>query len=196
MRRLAGFVLAAALLAACTTSTTDTSTDSTTTSTLAVNLLVQQRYVPRAIADIVDAVGTEVVQFREVDVYPEYVIVELQDPNIPDHIDQYEWRGGSVEPPEPVQLSGPQEAIEAELFPSTAFDWRTLATRAREAEAAAETATPLRIEDPQAQYVFVERSTSSELDGRLVLRIYITGPRRAGNVEMTSSGEILSVNVS
>lgn len=197
MRRLAVCVLAgAAALSSCTASTTDTSTDSTTTSTLAVDLLRQERYVPRAISDIVDAVGTEVVQLREVDVYPEYVIVEVQDPAIPDHIDQYEWRGGSVEPPEPVQLSGPQEAIEAELFPSTAVDWRTVARRAGEAEAASETNTPLRIEEPRAQYVFVERSTSSELDGRIILRIYINGPRRTGNVEMTSSGEILSVNVS
>jgi hypothetical protein len=185
-------LVAAALLSACTTSTTESTT---TPTTLAVDLLREAKFTARAVEDIVDAVGTETVQLRDVNFYPQYLIVELQDPEIPEHIDEYEWRNGSVEPPEPVQLTGPQEAIEAELFPSTAVDWRTLPQRVREAEAAAEANRPLRVEDARGQYLFVERSTSPELDGRVILRIYLQGPRRGGYVEMTSSGEILSVIV-
>jgi len=66
----------------------------------------------------------------------------------------------------------------------------------RDAERAALHNTPLRIEEPRAQYVIAERSTSSADDGRVLLRIYINGPRRSGYVETTATGEIRTVNVS
>ena len=37
---------------------------------------------------------------------------------------------------------------------------------------------------------------SVSLDGRVVIRLSISGPRRSGNVETTSSGEILTATVS
>jgi hypothetical protein len=195
MRRAAViFPLAAALISACTASTTETS--STTPTTVAGDLVHQQRFAARAITDILDKVGVEVAQVREVDVYPQYLTTEVQDPATPEHLDEYEWRDGSIEPPEPVMLSGPQEDVEAALFPTTSVDWRRLSEFVQEAEAASEANRPLRIEQARAQYVIVRRSSSFDLDGRVTLAIYISGPRRSGYVEMTSSGEILSVNVS
>lgn len=141
-------------------------------------------------------VGASPARFTEVDLYPEYMIVDAQDPDTPDHIDRYTWRDGEVDPPEPVQLSGPQEETDAELFPSSAVRWSDLSTFVRRAERRALHARPIRIEDPKANYVTVERSTSSNADGRITIRILIDGPRRDGYVEMTTSGEILSISVS
>jgi hypothetical protein len=197
MRRttIAIVVLALLAFAGCTTTTTgDTTTDST--SALPEDLLHLPGRAARAMTAIERAVGASPAQTREVDVYPEYLDVEAQDPNNAEHIDDFEWRDGEVGPSEPVQLSGPQEAVDASLFPTSAVPWKRLAAIVRDAEQAALHNRPLRIEEPRAQYVIVERSTSSADDGRVLLRIYINGPRRSGYVETTATGEIRTVNVS
>src|SRR5687767_3044684 len=101
-------VIAVLVLGACTTSTSGERPDdpTSTTSALPVDLLHDPRAAARAIADIEKEVGIETAMVSEIDVYPSYMIVEVQDPEIPDHIDQYTWRDGAVEPPTPVHLSG------------------------------------------------------------------------------------------
>jgi hypothetical protein len=196
MRRasaIAGIALLLIGLGACTTTTSDTTGPE---SDLPVDLLHDHGRAARAIAAIEQAVGASPARVGEVTVYPEYLITEAQDPAIPDHINRYEWRDGDVPPPEPVQLSGPQEEVEASLFPTSAVQWAELSSMVRTAERATLHNTPLRIEEPAAQYVIVDRSSSSADDGRVLVRIYVTGPRRSGYVEMTASGEIRSVNVS
>ena len=42
--------------------------------------------------------GASPARASEVDVYPEYLDVEAQDPNNAEHIDDYEWRDGEVGP--------------------------------------------------------------------------------------------------
>jgi hypothetical protein len=131
---------------------------------------------------------------RTISVYPEYLIMEVQDPATPEHIDSYTWRDDDVEPPEPVHLSGPQEEVEAALYPTTSVNLGQLARIVKAAERRLERATPIRIEDAKATYLYIERSSS--LDGRVTIRISISGPRRSGNVETTASGEILTATVS
>jgi hypothetical protein len=201
MRRRRTFVGTATLLvvlsvalAACTTTTSTDTTD--TTSALPQDLLHDPGRAGRAMTAIERAVGASPAQVTDVDVYPEYLDVKAQDPTNAEHIDEYEWRDGEVAAPTPVQLSGPQEEVDASLFPTSAVQWNRLPALVRAAEQAALHNTPLRIEQPQAQYVLTERSTSSDDDGRVLIRIYIDGPRRSGYVEMTASGEIRSVNVS
>ncbi|MBM3671235.1 MAG: hypothetical protein FJW86_03450 [Actinobacteria bacterium] len=121
------------------------------------------------------------------------MVVEAQDPEIPDHIDSYTWRDDTVDRPTPVHLSGPQEEVEASLYPTTAIDLGRIAEFVGIAEEELED-HEIRVEKARASYLYIERSTS--LDGRVVIRISISGPRRSGNVEMTSSGEILSATVS
>jgi hypothetical protein len=193
MAVLVGVTALLVSLVACTTTTTDTTTPG---EDFSVDLLHDRNLAAQAVTAIEQAVGASPARVGEVDIYPEYLIAEAQDPAIPDHIDRYEWRDGDVPPPEPVQLSGPQEDVEASLFPTSAVNWRQLSSMVADAERAALHNKPLRIEQPRAQYAIVERSTSSEDDGRVLVRIYINGPRRSGSVEMTASGEIRSVNVS
>ncbi|MCJ7670611.1 MAG: hypothetical protein MUP67_01015 [Acidimicrobiia bacterium] len=196
MRRvasIAGVALLLVGLGACTTTTTSGTTDST--SAIPNDLLHDRGRAATAIEGIEGAVGATPARVTEVDVYPEYLITEVQDPAIPDHIDRYEWRDGEVPTPEPVSLSGPQEDVEASLFPTSAVNWRQLPSMVADAERAALHNKPLRIEQPRASYVTVDRSTSPTDDGRVLIRIYISGPRRSGYVEMDASGAIRSVNV-
>ena len=139
--------------------------------------------------------GVSPAHVTGVDVYGEYMIVEAQDPSAPDHIDQYTWRDGEVqEPPEPVHLSGPQADTEALLFPTTGLDFDDLPDFVRDAEDRLERARPTPIEEALASYVSIERSSS--LDGRITIRVYISGPRRSGTVEVTTSGEVIAESVS
>jgi hypothetical protein len=93
-------------------------------------------------------------------------------------------------------LTGPQEEVEASLFPTTAVDWSDLPAIVKRVERAARDAEPLRIEEARVSYVIARRSTSSEDDGRVELTAYINGPRRSGSAELTAAGEILVLNVS
>ncbi len=199
MRRLPALLgtstlLVALSLAACTTTTTTDTTD--TTSGLPRDLLHDPGRAGRAMAAIERAVGASPAQVTDVDVYPEYLDVKAQDPTNAEHIDEYEWRDGEVGPPTPVQLSGPQEEVDASLFPTSVVQWKRLPDLVRAAEQAALHNSPLRIEQPQAQYALTERSTSPDDDGRVLIRIYINGPRRSGYVEMAANGDIRTVNVS
>jgi len=198
MRRRAG-MLAAALavaigLAACTTSTT-TSSD-IDESDKSSGLLREKGLAEEAVAALGRKIGTENPRVSDVTMYPEYLIVVAQDPSNLEHIDRYEWRDDEVGLPTPVHLSGPQEDIDASLYPLRSVHWEDLPAMVRDAERAAEQASPIRVENALANYVIVDRTTSSGGDSRVVVRIYIDGPRRSGYVELTTTGEILGVIVS
>ncbi|HEU5302289.1 MAG TPA: hypothetical protein VFW06_08635 [Acidimicrobiia bacterium] len=198
VRRFASLTVALALVgAACTSTTTSGSGTSGGGSgrDAPVDLLHQRGAAADAISAIERAVGASPARVTDVDIYPEYVFAEAQDPGVLDHIDRYQWRDDDVPTPEPVQLSGPQEDVEASLFPTSSVRWQRLATMVEEAERAALRNEPLRIESPRASYVTVDRSMSSDDDGTVVVRVYISGPRRSGYVEMTATGTIRAVNV-
>jgi hypothetical protein len=190
-----GVISALVGLAACTT-TTETSTNPATdaVSDIPVNLLHDRLAAALAVRDIEKDVPIETAMVRSISVYDTYLIMEVQDPGIPEHLDQYTWRDGVVEPPEPVHLSGPQEDVDASLYPTSAVNLGELSHIVKKSERRLERAEPIRIEEARASYLFIERSSS--LDGRVTIRISISGPRRSGNVETTASGEILNATVS
>jgi hypothetical protein len=160
------------------------------------DLLHDRHAAARAVAAIERQVGTAPARTTDVLIYPQYLDMKAQDPAIPEHIDEYQWRDGSVSGPEPVHLSGPQEEVDASLFPTTAVRWRDIPDFVRDVETRARHARPIRVEDAVASYLIVERSTSSDEDGRVEIRIYLSGPRRSGYAELAATGEIVSLNVS
>ena len=192
---LAFAALGAITLAACSVSTTSSDDQTTTPDERPVDLLHARGRAAEAIAAIEKQVGAAPAQSSYILVYPEYMDVKAQDPAIPEHIDEYEWRDGNVSGPEPVHLSGPQEETDASLFPTTAVRWRDLPAIISEVEARARHARPTRIEDARASYVIVERSTSPADDGRVEISIYLDGPRRSGRAELTASGDIIALTV-
>jgi hypothetical protein len=202
-RLLGALVCGALVLAACSvessSSTSPTSTGSGDDSHLddgPGDLLRTPRAAQRAIDAIDEAVGAETAKVSEILIYPEFLDADAQDPEAPDHIDEYEYRDGEVGPPEAVHLSGPQEDIDASLFPTTAVDWRDVPEWVRAVEQQARSASPTPIEEARASYLIVRRSTSPDDDGRVELAMYIDGPRRSGMAELTATGEIVSLTVS
>lgn len=181
-------------LGACTTTTSTDTIPTPDNTDLPVDLLHDRGAAQRALEEIEKRVGISPAQVTDITIYQEYMIVEAQDPNVLDHIDTYTWRDDDVSAPEPVHLSGPQEDVDASLYPTTAVNLARLPEIVRNSERELETASPIRIEEAVATYLYIERSTS--LDGRVVIRLSISGPRRSGNVETTSSGEILTATVS
>ena len=198
MRRHPSFVTAAILLvaalAACTTTTT-TSSDIDEPE-IDQDLLREPGLAARAVTALGRSIGSENPKASDATVYPEYFLVEAQNPTNLEHIDRYEWRDGEVGVPTPVHLSGPQEDVEASLYPLRSVHWEDLPAMVKDAERAAEGATPIGIEDARAGYVIVDRTTVSDGDSQVIVRIYLEGPRRSGYAELTSTGEIISVNVS
>ncbi|MSO79969.1 MAG: hypothetical protein EXQ79_10270 [Acidimicrobiia bacterium] len=194
MKRRVLVVLALLALTACTTTTSTDTIPTPDNTDIPADLLHTPGAAQRALEDIERRVGLSPAQVTDITIYAEYMIVEAQDPNVLDHIDTYTWRDDEVSAPEPVHLSGPQEDVDASLYPTTAVDLARLPDIVRTAERELETARPIRIEEAVATYLYIERSTS--LDGRVVIRLSISGPRRSGNVETTSSGEILNATVS
>ena len=184
-------------LAGCSVSTTTTdSQEQSGLDSAPANLLHDRDAASRAIAAIEQQVGAAPARVRRVLIYPEYLDVEAQDPNIPEHIDEYEWRDRSVSGPDPVHLSGPQADVEAALFPTTTVQWDDIPTIVRDVEARARVARPTRIEDASANYLIVERSTSPADDGRVEMTIYLDGPRRSGNAVLTADGTLVRLTVS
>ena len=182
------------LLAACTTTTTSTNPATDAIEDIPVDLLHDRFAAKLAVDDIEKQLGVETAMVRTMSVYETYLIMEVQDPENPEHIDSYTWRDGSVDPPEPVHLSGPQEDVEAELYPTSAINLGQLSHIVKTGERRLERATPIRVEQADATYLYIERSSS--LDGRVTIRISIDGPRRSGYVETSGSGAILSATVS
>jgi hypothetical protein len=197
--RVVGSVLCGALVLGACSVETSTSSDPGDESHLddgPGDLLRGADAATDAIAAIEQEVGASPARVRDVLVYPEFLDVEAQDPALPEHIDEYTYRDGDIEPAEAVLLTGPQEEVEASLFPTTAVDWSDLPAIVKRVERAARDAEPLRIEEARVSYVIARRSTSSEDDGRVELTAYINGPRRSGSAELTATGEILVLNVS
>ena len=196
MRRLTpAAVLMVLALTACTTTSSDTTTPSTG-SQIPVDLLHDTNAANKAMLAIEKKVGASPARVTEILVYPDYMIVDAQDPNALNHIDRYTWRDSTVEPSEPVHLSGPQEAVDASLFSTSAMDLKQLPRIVLAAEQTLQHAKPIRIEQARGSYIDIQRSTSSELDGRITIHISVEGPRRSGTVETGSNGDILSTDVS
>jgi hypothetical protein len=193
--RALSLLLALAFAAGCSVSTT-TDEQSQHGDDRPTDVLHDRGAAARAVAAIERRVGASPARTSEVLVYPQYLDMKAQDPSVPEHIDEYEWRDGSVSGPEPVHLSGPQEAVDASLFPTTAVRWRDIPDFVEEVETRARHARPIRVEDAVASYLIVERSTSSGADGRVEITIYLSGPRRSGYAELTASGEIVALHVS
>lgn len=194
-RVLATLVLTVAM-AGCTTTTTTSNPATDAVEDIPVDLM-HDRFAAKIAVDAIEKkLHVETAMAQSIDVYDTYLIIEVQDPTNPEHIDSYTWRDGEIDPPSPVHLSGPQEDVYAGLFPTTAVNLGQLSHIVKTAERRCERATPIRIEQAKASYLSIERSTSFDDDGRITMRISIEGPRRSGSVEASASGDILEVSVS
>ena len=118
VRRIAVMTRVVALTgAACRTTTTGTGTNrgGGSSSDAPVDLLHQRGTAAEAIATIERVVGASPARVAEVDIYPEYMFAEAQDPDIPDPVDQYQWHDDDGQVIIRIQISGPRRSGYVEM---------------------------------------------------------------------------------
>ncbi len=125
-------------------------------------------------------VGTPTM-FTEVDFYSDYGFAVAQNPQLPDHLDRYGWRVGQIDAPEP--MSNDADAP-SKVFSISDMDWAVLAT------VVAEAPQLLNVEQGELIYVSVSRDVFAE-GNPVVARIYISGPRSSGYIEVGADGTVL-----
>jgi hypothetical protein len=130
-----------------------------------------------------EAIGGPATRFTRLLIYPDYAFAVAQDPDIPNHVDEYHWRSGEVQAPEPEPNA---DDLESRTFSSSEIDWPAVAVLVEQA--------PLLtgVESGAITHVIVERSTFAA-DGALQVSVYVSGPRDNGFIQATGTGELTAI---
>lgn len=134
--------------------------------------------------EIAVARGGDQLRVLKMVIYPEYVIGDVQDPAIPENVDQYLWRGG-LEGPDPVRLLGVDD-LEAALYSADEMDWSVIAPVVAGAPAA------VQIPDGEVTHVIVERPLPFSADVRM--RVFVVGERDSGFVDADATGAVIAID--
>ncbi|MEQ1703156.1 MAG: hypothetical protein ABMA25_23875 [Ilumatobacteraceae bacterium] len=121
--------------------------------------------------------------FLSISLFPDYAIATAQNPALPDHFDRFTWRTGGLDAgtPEPNNAEGATLA-----FTIDQLNWTALATAITGAVAASG------VEQGTISHVTVERDIFGDTP-ELVARIYVTGPRSSGYVQVAADGTMVKV---
>lgn len=129
----------------------------------------------------------EILQFRDLTLYPSYVIAEVVNPQRPDEVDRYVLRAGAFDnDPRPVPVSS-RECLDDTTFRAAELRWEVLA------ELAARAPGELQIAGGAVSHLIVERAAPG---GRVQLRAYVSTDRRSGTVEADAEGRTTRTFVS
>lgn len=119
--------------------------------------------------------------FTEVDFYSDYGFAVAQNPQLPDHLDRYSWRVGQIDAPDPESNDADAPS---KVFSINDMDWAVLATVVQQA--------PGMLNVEQGEIIYVSVSRDMFQDGAPVVgRIYVSGPRSSGFVEVGADGTVL-----
>ena len=123
----------------------------------------------------------EILRFRDLTFYPDYVIAEVVNPQKPDEVDRYTLRAGSFDEPRPVAISS-RENLDQTTFRGGELQWEVLA------QIAARAPSELAIEGGKVSHVIVDKTGPT---GPLLLRAYVHTERRSGMLETDVDGKTL-----
>lgn len=154
------------------------------TTAVPLDLLTSDQ-LPAVIAQIATARGAAPLRILSANLYGEYVIVQVQDPNIPANVDQYMWRNGTVGAPEPVTLMGDGD-LEANLFSDSEVNWAAIPGLVATALA------QIPIEGATVTHINVERNLPFSAD--VQIRVFVDGTRGSGFLDADAQGNVLEVN--
>lgn len=137
------------------------------------------------VAKFSQKLGGKPVRARELVLYPEYAILEAQDPANPKHVDRYMYRNGQVGDPEPVSVQSIRGKLEDNLvsLDEVALD--------KLPALIANTLQQLAYEKAKVTHVIVERNLP--FSKHVVMRVYASGPRESGRIDYTGTGQVLRV---
>jgi hypothetical protein len=135
-----------------------------------------------AVADAMDrsvpGMPTEFVTFN---VFSDYVVADARDPARPENIDQYIWRGGSVEAPRPQTN---RDDIDSLVFTVDEIDWAALGNVIEQAPGLTD------VEAGTVDYVSIQKWMGESI----MINVYVNGPRDNAYISVSPAGEVLSVN--
>jgi hypothetical protein len=134
--------------------------------------------------EIAGARGATPLRALRILIYPEYMFAQVQDPTIPDNIDEYQWRG-ELGAAEPVKLTGSDE-LEPHLFSASEVNWGAIPALVEAAPATAQ------IIDGEVTHVIVERPLPFSNDVRL--RVFVSGTRADGYIDADADGTVIAIN--
>jgi hypothetical protein len=140
--------------------------------------------IAEIVGEVAAARGVDPVRMYSVAVYPGYLFAQVQDPAIPDNVDEYHWRS-QLDDPEPVRLNASDD-LEAGLYSSHEVDWSAIPALVGRALAS------LDIDGGEATLVIVERPLPFSTDIRM--RVFVNGPRTSGYVDADANGMIFSID--
>jgi hypothetical protein len=146
--------------------------------------LFEDGRIAAVVDEIAFARGADPLRFLRMAVYPEYLFGEVQNPDVLENVDQYQWRN-ELGPPEPVRLRG-NEDLESSLFSADEVNWSAISRLVAAAPEA------LNIGDGVVSHVIVQRPIPFSTE--ISIRVFVTGDRNSGFVDADADGVITSVD--
>lgn len=139
-----------------------------------------------AIAAIAEARAANPLKALEVNLYPEYVIAQVQDPNTPANVDEFMFRDSQVSDPNPVKLFGEGD-LESNLFSAGDVNWGAVPGLVAAA------LQQINIEGGQVTHIHISRNLPFTSD--IQIRVFVDGTRQDGYLDADAKGNITNVTV-
>ena len=167
-----------------TVTTVDVTNQTTPTTALSepVNLFAGAQ-AAGVIAEVAEARGGSPLRILSVNLYPEYAFVRVQDPNVPENVDEYSWRT-TLAAPTPVRLTAADD-LDAGLFTHDEVDWEAIPALVAAAP------TLLELPDGVVTHVNVHRPLPFSTD--VEIRVFVSTERSGGFVDADAQGTVLEV---
>jgi hypothetical protein len=129
--------------------------------------------------------GGRPVRATQLVLYPEYAMIQAQDPAKPTHVDRYMYRHGVISDPDPVNVQSLRGKLDDHLvsLDQVALD--------KLPELIAATLRDLAYEEAKVSHVIVENNRP--FSKHVVMRVYASGPRESGRIDYTAQGKVLRV---
>lgn len=143
---------------------------------------------PRPLRSRLESKVGRPVRLLSLAIHSGHASADVQDPRMPEHVDQYEFSGNGISDPTPVKLFG--RRLTAEQLTKRTFDFTDVELGAipkMVAEAPART----RIADGKVTHVICRRALPFSTDVRC--RVYVRGGRKDGSVEHDGKGAAVRV---
>jgi hypothetical protein len=145
-----------------------------------VETLFEDRAPARIAEAFEEGLPGEPTLFTQILIYGDYAFATAQDPAQPTHLDQYTWRSAKLSSGAP-QTSQPGAA----LFSVDDIDWEAVSDVALQAPELAA------VEGGHVSHIIIDHS-QFQASYPAIVRIYVSGARGSGFVEMAPSGEVLA----
>jgi hypothetical protein len=140
----------------------------------------------------VDALKVKLGEFKALEMTIHFASgftsVQVQDPAKPANVDEYQYKGGSIDGPTPVKLTGDGD-LESNLFASTEIAWDKIPVMMEQAK----TSIPLQEGSKGITHIIVKKNLPFDSD--TVLDVYVDGGTRSdgGYVMFKADGTLKKV---